>query len=64
LKLLAKALPAHLQTDGQDELSRFYDELWREEATHHLLFIELAERTLTRSGLKADKAFFDSLYDE
>lgn len=50
LKLLAKALPAHLGTDGSDELSRFYDELWREEATHHLLFIELAERSLVRAG--------------
>jgi tRNA-(ms[2]io[6]A)-hydroxylase len=50
LKLLAGALPAHLGTDGSDELSRFYDGLWREEATHHLLFIELAERSLARAG--------------
>ncbi len=59
LKLLAQALPAHLQTDGQDELSRFYDELWREEATHHLLFIELAERTLSRAGRKPAQATLD-----
>lgn len=50
LKLLANALPASLGTDGSDELSRLYAELWREEATHHLLFIELAERTLARAG--------------
>lgn len=56
LKLLAKALPAHLGTDGTDELSRFYDELWREEATHHLLFIELAERSLIRAGQAPDTA--------
>ncbi len=52
LKLLAKALPEHLGTDGTDDVSALYDALWREEATHHLLFIELAERTLQRQGVK------------
>ncbi len=52
LQLLAKALPKH--TDAafvDDDICALYDDLWREEATHHLLFIELAERSLARAGV-------------
>jgi tRNA-(ms[2]io[6]A)-hydroxylase len=61
LKLLAAALPdARGGAVGSgvvdDELCALYDELWREEAGHHLLFIELAERSLARAGSKDAKA--------
>jgi tRNA-(ms[2]io[6]A)-hydroxylase len=49
LKLLAENL------DDRD-LRTFYDELWRCEAGHHTLFVELAERTLTRAGKPAEEA--------
>ena len=42
LKLLAEGLAA-LSID--EELAHLYDELWREEAAHHALFVELAERS-------------------
>lgn len=54
LKLLARGLPQASEDDRT--LQRFYDELWREEATHHLLFIELAERSLARAGEGDDAA--------
>ncbi len=76
LKLLAKALPARLGADagpseGDDDdvgaICALYDGLWREEATHHLLFIELAERTLHRQGDRdaaaVVKARLDALAD-
>lgn len=47
LQLLAAALAAR----GHDPaLGALYDELWREEATHHALFVELAERSWERAG--------------
>jgi tRNA isopentenyl-2-thiomethyl-A-37 hydroxylase MiaE len=39
--MLAGALAAR-----GDELASLYEDLWREEAGHHTLFIELAERSL------------------
>ncbi len=52
LQLLAKALPHHLGAAFvDDEICALYDDLWREEATHHLLFIELAQRSLDRAGV-------------
>lgn len=53
LKMLAAALPARVG-DGfvDDDLCALYDELWREEATHHLTFIEFARRSLERAGKK------------
>lgn len=47
LQLLARAL----RDRGTDHaLASLYDGLWREEAGHHALFIELAERSLERAG--------------
>lgn len=43
LKLLAEELEDR-------ELRAFYDELWRCEAGHHTLFVELAERQEVRAG--------------
>ncbi len=51
LQLLAEALPQHKQAFVDDDVCALYAELWREEATHHTLFIELAERSLRRSGV-------------
>jgi tRNA-(ms[2]io[6]A)-hydroxylase len=56
MKLLARALPERRGTRCgdvvvDDELCALYDDLWREEATHHLLFLELAERSLARAGV-------------
>lgn len=45
LRLLASALGTRAH-----ELFPLYDELWREEASHHALFVELAERSLERAG--------------
>jgi tRNA-(ms[2]io[6]A)-hydroxylase len=54
MKLLAGALPAVRGRDAagvvDDAVCALYDDLWREEATHHLLFVELAERSLARAG--------------
>jgi tRNA-(ms[2]io[6]A)-hydroxylase len=56
MKLLARALPAVKGSDKagvvDDAVCALYDDLWREEATHHLLFVELAERSLERAGVK------------
>ncbi len=53
LKMLAEALRAHAGNGlVDDDVCATYDALWREEATHHLLFIELAERSLSRAGIK------------
>ena len=53
LQLLARALPNHRDAAFvDDDICALYDDLWREEATHHLLFIELAERSLDRAGVK------------
>ncbi len=56
MKLLARALPEHRGRDKagvvDDVVCALYDELWREEATHHLLFVELAERSLERGGAR------------
>lgn len=48
LKLLADALPRHRSEFVDDDVCALYADLWREEATHHLLFIELAQRTYER----------------
>lgn len=55
LQMLAKALPAHkgarLGTGiVDDDVCALYDRLWREEAGHHLLFIDLAERSFELAG--------------
>jgi tRNA 2-(methylsulfanyl)-N6-isopentenyladenosine37 hydroxylase len=42
LKLLAQHLPAH---HHGDDVNALYDRLWREEATHHMTFVELAQRS-------------------
>lgn len=60
LRMLAEALPGQRGAalgNGvvDDEVCALYDQLWREEATHHLLFIELARRSLERAG-RADAA--------
>lgn len=52
LKLLADELPKHRSAFVDDDVCALYADLWREEATHHLLFIELAERSYARSGVK------------
>ncbi len=44
LQLLATALSAQ-----KHALAPLYEGLWRQEAGHHALFVELAERTLTRT---------------
>jgi tRNA-(ms[2]io[6]A)-hydroxylase len=51
LKMLAAALPAHKGGVVDDDVCALYDELWREEAGHHLLFLELAERSLARAAV-------------
>ncbi len=57
LQLLAKALPEHKgEPFVDDAICALYDDLWREEATHHLLFIELAERSLSRAGINNARA--------
>jgi tRNA-(ms[2]io[6]A)-hydroxylase len=56
LKLLAEALPASSGAFVDDDVCALYADLWREEATHHLLFIELAERSLDRAGHSDAKA--------
>lgn len=47
LQLLAGGLAA---ARHDPVLCALYDELWREEASHHALFIELAERSWERAG--------------
>ena len=49
LKLLAE----HLE---EPALRAFYDELWRCEAGHHTLFVELAERQKVRAGRTPEEA--------
>jgi tRNA-(ms[2]io[6]A)-hydroxylase len=49
LHLLADELR---RREAPADLVAFYDELWREEATHHVLFLQLAERSLERAGHK------------
>ena len=54
LRLLAEALPAHKGVGiVDDHVCSLYDDLWREEATHHTLFIELAQRSAQRSAQHA-----------
>ncbi len=59
LKLLADELPKHrsefVDDMIDDNVCALYADLWREEATHHLLFIDLAERSYERSGVKEAK---------
>jgi tRNA 2-(methylsulfanyl)-N6-isopentenyladenosine37 hydroxylase len=57
LRLLATALAVRVgQKAGavvvDAPIVALYERLWREEATHHLLFIELAARSLDRAGDK------------
>ena len=53
LQLLAEALPAIKGTGlVDDDVCALYADLWREEATHHTLFIELAGRSLQRAGVR------------
>jgi tRNA-(ms[2]io[6]A)-hydroxylase len=61
LRMLAEGLAAR-GTD--DEIARLYDELWREEAGHHALFIELAERSWDRAGKPAARAEIGRRVDE
>ena len=58
LQLLAEALPARVGHDPliDNEVVALYGALWREEAGHHLLFVELATRSLERSGHADAKA--------
>lgn len=61
MRLLAEALA----TRGLPvELARLYDELWREEEGHHALFVELAERSLARAGVKDAAAVTQRRLDE
>lgn len=53
LQLLARALG---ERGEEPELSALYDELWREEAGHHALFVELAQRSLERAGHRDARA--------
>ena len=46
------------------ELAALYDRLWREEAGHHALFVELAERSLTRAGVADARAVLNARLDE
>jgi tRNA-(ms[2]io[6]A)-hydroxylase len=68
MKLLASALPAQRGRDPagvvDDDVCTLYDELWREEATHHLLFVELAERSLDRAGVADAAAAVRARLDE
>lgn len=53
LQMIARALDSErgrALDDSARTLHALYDELWREEAEHHTLFIDLAERTLSRAG--------------
>ena len=49
LQLLADGFRAH----GDVELAALYDELWREEAGHHALFVDLATRTANAASADA-----------
>lgn len=46
------------------ELAPLYDRLWREEAGHHALFVELAERSLARTGVKDARTQIAARLDE
>jgi tRNA-(ms[2]io[6]A)-hydroxylase len=60
----------HLLADGlrarNDALAPLYDGLWREEAGHHTLFVDLAVRSLARTGVdeRAARAAVDARLDE
>jgi len=56
LKLLAEGLGGLKGQPSAPELTTFYDELWRCEAGHHTLFVELAERSLARAGQDPEAA--------
>lgn len=67
LQMIARALESERGRALDDEahtLGTLYDELWREEAEHHTLFIELAERTLSRAGDAHAKAHIDARLQE
>jgi tRNA 2-(methylsulfanyl)-N6-isopentenyladenosine37 hydroxylase len=67
LQMIARALDSErgrALDDANRTLSKLYDELWREEAEHHTLFIELAERTLSRAGDAGAKAHVEARLHE
>jgi tRNA 2-(methylsulfanyl)-N6-isopentenyladenosine37 hydroxylase len=51
LQMLAEALPRQGHPLIDETVVVLYERLWREEATHHLLFCRLAERSLQRAGV-------------
>jgi tRNA-(ms[2]io[6]A)-hydroxylase len=67
LQMIARALDSdagRALDDRARTLHALYDELWREEAEHHTLFIELAERTLSRAGDAHAKAHVEERLKE
>lgn len=68
LQMIARALTndprGRALDDAHGTLGKLYDELWREEAEHHTLFIELAERTLSRAGDAHAKAHVEQRLKE
>ncbi|MCP4501349.1 MAG: tRNA-(ms[2]io[6]A)-hydroxylase [Deltaproteobacteria bacterium] len=44
------------ENTADEEVKELYEELWRTEAGHHTLFVELAERTLVRKTNASDDA--------
>jgi tRNA-(ms[2]io[6]A)-hydroxylase len=68
MKLLATELPARRGRDEagvvDEEVCALYADLWRQEATHHLLFVELAERSLRRVGVEDAAAQVRARLDE
>ncbi len=68
LQIIARALTqdprGRALDDAQGTLGTLYDQLWREEAEHHTLFIELAERTLARAGDANAKSHVDARLQE
>lgn len=60
LQLIARGLEQRRDLDADGALARLYDELWRQEAEHHGLFIELAERSFARAGDNGARARVDA----
>jgi tRNA-(ms[2]io[6]A)-hydroxylase len=50
LQIIAGGLEERTDLDPGGALRALYEELWREEAGHHALFLELAERSRARAG--------------
>jgi len=66
--MIARALTQDARGRALDDeagtLGKLYDELWREEAEHHTLFIELAERSFSRAGIAHAKARVEARLQE